>query len=475
MFIQQSQLTPDLPAITYRNDTITYAQLRDESIFLARRLATAGVNKGDVIALKMDRSMRMIISLYAIWFVGGAYVPIDPTYPNERIQRMLKDSDARWILTDEGLTDRRTSVISVDCCPPRSLHSMAYLIYTSGSTGTPKGVMIGHNAVHHFIEGTVKKLQLKNYRSILALTTVSFDIFVLEVVAALTAGLQVILASTKEMRNPRSITRLITKHQIEVVQMTPSRLTQMLIDYKFCEAISTIRLLLIGGERIPSGLIRKLRVHTEASLYNMYGPTEATVWCAAYPITDEEAVVGGPIGDTELLVLNGNRKVGPGEEGELCISGPNLAIGYWNNNQLNAEKFIPHPYREGVRLYKTGDWVVLRNDGTISVRGRLDDQVKIKGNRLELGEVEQSLLRHSTIHNAAILTLEDEDGSKLVACYAGEEGIPAEVYRKYLAEYLPEYMIPSHWFWMKQLPLTPTGKLDRVKLHHDITNSRSGK
>lgn len=471
MFIRQSQLTPDHPAILYLNDTITYAELRDESISFARKLAAAGVNKGDVVALKMGRSVDMIISLYAIWFVGGAYVPIDPTYPNERMQRMLEDSDVRWILTDEGLTYRRASAISTECCPPESLHSMAYLIYTSGSTGTPKGVMIGHNAIHHFIEGTVKKLQLENYRSILALTTVSFDIFILEVVAALATGLQVILASTKEMRNPRAITRLISKHQIEVVQMTPSRLTQLLNDYQFCEAIGAIRLLLIGGERIPRGLIRKLRVHTEASLYNMYGPTEATVWCAVYPIIGEEAVVGGPIGDTELLVMNGCHRVGVGEEGELCISGSNLAIGYWNNYQLNTEKFIQHPYREGARLYKTGDWVELRNDGTISVRGRLDDQVKIKGNRLELGEVEQRLLRHPTIHNAAIIALEGEDGSRLVACYTGEVGIPVAVYQKYLAEYLLEYMIPNHWFWMKQLPLTPAGKVDRVKLYHDITKS----
>ena len=440
----------------------------------------------------------MIVGIYGIMKAGGAYLPIDPTYPQERIDYVVQDSGAQIILIGQQLRERIVlSVENIDLMEltinlasngaedawkgknieqaelrknPSNVndpHDLAYIIYTSGSTGKPKGVMIEHLSVINFIRAIQAKIPMNGDYSILCVTTISFDIFVLETLVPLSSGMRVIIADELEQVDGELLNQLIIERNIDVLQMTPSRMRLLLAEGQVHESLSHLKVIMLGGEPLSVPLLKQLREQTSARIYNMYGPTETTVWSTMQELTDEENItIGVPIGNTSIYILNEYNELLPvGSSGQLCISGYGLARGYWNRPELTDEKFIKHPFVSNEKLYLTGDLAKWLPNGQIKHLGRMDDQVKIRGYRIELGEIESLLLQHPFIKMTAVRDWKSDDGTHELAAYVSmTRDIEMTELRKYLGDKLPQYMIPSYFVPLEQLPLTPNGKVDRKAL-----------
>ncbi|NBD27026.1 non-ribosomal peptide synthetase, partial [Paenibacillus glycinis] len=405
LFEAQVERTPDNIAVVFEEQQLTYRELNVRANQLARVLLDKGVQADSLVGLMVERSLEMIVGMLAILKAGGAYVPLDPSYPAERLTYMLTDSQARWLLTTQELAGKvvfKGTTVRLDCqaqdegeagnLEPSSqaaAANLAYVIYTSGSTGRPKGVMVEHRSVVNFMHSMAERLDLSSESAVLAVTTFSFDIFVLESVVPLCSGARVVLAMQTEQDDPAALAALIVNQQVDVVQMTPSRmqLLQQVPDRGWLKRLAAI---LIGGEAYPERLLRFLQEQSSARLYNVYGPTETTVWSTIADITDAEAVViGQPLDNTRIYIVDAQQRLQPiGVAGELCIAGDGLARGYLNQPELTADKFAADPFRAGARMYKTGDLARWLPDGKLEYLGRIDQQVKIRGYRIELGEIE---------------------------------------------------------------------------------------
>lgn len=486
-FEEQAERVPNNIAVVFKGRTLTYSQLNIRANQLAWVLRNAGVNRDNMVALLLDRTEEMLIGILAVLKAGGGYLPIDPNYPGDRISYMIEDSGAEIILTKKNLTggicldgkkifmDEPSSYdVCMDNLPViNEANDLAYIIYTSGSTGKPKGVMIEHQAVLNFIKGMTDCIDFHESKTILALTTISFDIFVLETLLPLSAGMKIVIADETEQIDPLKLNSLITENEVDIIQMTPSRMQLLLANEQNLTCLKSLKEILLGGEAVTEGIIKSLKPLTDAKLYNMYGPTETTVWSSVKEIENvDEITIGKPIANTNIYIVNRNLELVPlGVIGEICITGAGVARGYYKREDLNREKFVKIPkdfLKDGECyevMYRTGDLGWWRTDGEIEFVGRMDTQVKLRGYRIELEEIEKVVMEYGTIHNCAVIVKENENGHKyLVLYYAAEAAVSPKELDLFMKEKLPYYMVPSDFIWLKELPMTPNGKLDRKSL-----------
>ena len=481
LFEEQVLKTPDYIAAKHENNSVTYMELYKKVNKASRALSAIGVTRGSIVAIMMKRSINIIVWILAILKTGSAYLPIDPNYPEERILYMLNDSNTSVLLTQLCFKDKvrtektqfveelETSVLNeiIDNREICKLNDLAYVIYTSGTTGIPKGVMIEHKNVANFIKGITSIIDFSQGKKIIWLTTVSFDISVLETLLSLCKGLTIVIANENQQRNPVLLKNLIIKNNIDMLQITPSRI-QLLMSYDSnIHFLNGIKEIMIGGENFPDALLEKLRCFTNAKIYNMYGPTETTVWSTVSDVTLKKSVdIGRPIANTRVYIIDEHNNQRPiGAEGELCISGEGLTRGYINNSELTEKKIILNKFNLGERIYKTGDIAVLLSDCNIKYLGRKDKQIKIRGYRIELGEIECNILRYQNICQTCVTSYDREDSSKyLCAYFTSNVKIDVDSLYDFISKILPKYMIPSYFIQLEYLPETPNGKIDKSKL-----------
>ncbi|MEV0401886.1 amino acid adenylation domain-containing protein [Actinoallomurus sp. NPDC050550] len=490
LFEAQVARTPDAPALVAGTladpdtaVTFTYARLNDEAHRLARHLIEEhGAGPERLIALALPRTAELVVAVLAVHKAGAAYLPIDTRFPADRIAMMVDDARPVAAVTCEttahvlpaGLPQVRLPLrlddSSAPRCPRRTLpEHPAYVIYTSGSTGRPKGVVVPHGTVTNLLDSMAERVPLTSEDTLVAVTTVGFDISVVEIYLPLLAGARIRLAREEEVADPVRLDRIIA--DATVMQATPT-LWQELIDLPGLDGLRV----LVGGEALPAGLAQAL-LNRGCPVLNLYGPTETTIWSTYAPIDAAKAArppIGRPLGNTRVYVLDAAlRPVPPGVPGELYIAGAGLARGYLGRPDLTAERFVADPYGPG-RMYRTGDLARHLPDGRIEYLGRVDHQVKVRGFRIELGEIEAVLTAHDSVSQAVAVVREDRPGDRRVTAYV-VGAVDAGELRKSAGQSLPDYMVPSAIVTLDALPLTPNGKVDRRALPvPDITASSRG-
>ncbi|HME08081.1 MAG TPA: amino acid adenylation domain-containing protein, partial [Bryobacteraceae bacterium] len=466
IFSEQAAITPQATAVRFGSETLTYAELDQRSNQLAHWLLRQGVGNGTLAGISLEPSLDMPVAVLAVLKTGGAYVPLDPNYPQERLDLIRQDAGLTVTLGVENWP--RFDGESDSDLPAQDPDRLAYVIYTSGSTGVPKGVEISHRALVNFLWSMQRQPGISPQDKLLAVTTLSFDIAGLELLLPLTVGAEVVIASRDARRDGRALVQLIETAGITLMQATPTT-WKLMLDAGWTGSPNLKAL--CGGEELTRDLANEL-VRRTASLWNMYGPTETTIWSTCEHVTAGEGPVsiGRPIANTLLYVLDTQGRPAPlGVPGELYIGGDGLARGYHNRAELTAEKFFLNPFlrNTSARLYRTGDLVRYLPDGRLICLGRLDNQVKIRGHRIELGEIEAALLEQNEIRDAAVIVREDQPGEKRLVAYAvpaDNASVHSSDLRARLTQRLPEYMIPSLFATVDALPLTPNGKIDRKAL-----------
>lgn len=479
----QAVRTPQRVAVCAGDEELTYGELERRSNQLAHHLRTLGVAPGTLVGVLLERTPLMLTALLGVLKAGGAYVPLDPAFPAERLAMMLEDSRAPVLLTQAQLVDTlepgaarlvlldtdwpQLAALPAEGPPPLTgPEDLAYVIFTSGSTGRPKGVQIPHRAVVNFLHSMAREPGLAPDDLLLAVTTLSFDIAVLELFLPLTVGARVALASRGDAANGEALAALLAETGATVMQATPVTWRLLLAeDWRLPAGFKA----LCGGEALPLPLAGELLARG-VELWNLYGPTETTVWSTLQRLTsvDGPVLVGRPIANTQLYILNPSLQPVPvGVMGELYIGGDGLARGYLERPELTAERFITSPFEAGARLYNTGDLARYRVDGAVEVLGRTDHQVKVRGYRIELGEVEAVLGRHPEVAEVVVVARDDGRGSQRLVAYVvakGAEPPGAGALRVHLRATLPDYMLPSAFVMLERLPRTPNGKVDRRAL-----------
>ncbi|NET58375.1 MAG: amino acid adenylation domain-containing protein [Symploca sp. SIO2E6] len=518
LFEAQVKKTPDAVAVVFEEQQLTYSQLNSKANQLANYLQQLGVGPEVLVGICVERSLEMIIGLLAILKAGGVYVPLDPGYPSERINYMLADSQASVLLTQKQLLDKllehqaqsnsslnRQQIICLDAdwgeISQENHHNvdsgvtsdnLAYVIYTSGSTGKPKGVQIYHRSLTNFLKSMSQAPGITNSDTLLAVTSICFDIAALELYLPLIVGAQVVIVSRELATDGRQLLSALDHSGATIIQATPAT-WQMLLTVGWeasSHSLSSRRQaknlkILCGGEALPHKLANQL-LDRGTELWNMYGPTETTIWSSICHVTPSATTnnvtaanvsysLGKPIANTQIYILDSYLQPVPiGLPGELHIGGEGLAQGYLNQPELTAEKFIPHPFSKqpNARLYKTGDLARYLPDGQIEFLGRIDNQVKIRGFRIETGEIEAILNQNPTVKETVVVAREDNSEDKRLVAYI----VPYQHYestqdsplipqvRQLLKEKLPEYMIPAAFVLLETFPLTPNGKIDRRAL-----------
>ncbi|ASS74700.1 hypothetical protein CIG75_06745 [Tumebacillus algifaecis] len=458
LFEEQTARTPDAVAVEFEAQTLSFRELDTRANLLATALQEQGIGAEHIVGVRMERSLEMMVALLGILKAGAAYLPLDPTYPEERLSFMVEDAGVQVVLTKEEVAaiPQQESVVPPTC--PATADNAAYVIYTSGSTGKPKGVLVQHRNVVNFFTGMDARIGCGQGDAMAAVTSIGFDISVLELFWTLTRGCKVILLSE---------TAILTgdlKPGATLLQGTPSLMSMLLANPDARKGLQSLEKILLGGEALPPTLAQEIKGELGARLFNMYGPTEATVWASVHEVQDEQGLIplGGPIANTTLYILDKRLQPVPiGVAGELHIGGANITRGYLGRDELTAERFLPNPFGAG-RLYKTGDLAAWRPDGTLKFLGRLDHQVKLRGFRIELGEIETALAQHPSVREAVVTALDN----RVLTAYLVPEGEAPDSgeLRHFLQEQLPEYMVPSLYLFLEKLPLTPNGKVDRNAL-----------
>ncbi|MBV9496382.1 MAG: amino acid adenylation domain-containing protein [Acidobacteria bacterium] len=484
LFLAQVEAHANDTAVISGEQSLTYRQLQERAHALALYLQAEGVKPDDLVGVCMTRSLEMVIALYGILLAGGAYVPLDPDYPDERLQHMVRDSGAAIVLTQDALRTKLAAFVTAETrvvtqWPERmdgvlaknvKPENIAYVIYTSGSTGLPKGVMNEHRGIVNRLLWMQEAYGLDGTDAVLQKTPFSFDVSVWEFFWPLFTGATLVMAKPEGHKDPAYLTDVIRQHQITTLHFVPSML-QVFLEHDAASQCASLKRVVCSGEALPSVLVRRFAERLpHATLYNLYGPTEAAVDVTAWtcPKTDipNAIPIGKPIANTQMYILDAYGAPVPiGVAGELFIAGVQVARGYLNREQLTAERFVKDPFSAdpNARMYKTGDLARWQDDGNIEYLGRNDFQVKLRGFRIELGEIEARLTEHESIREAVVIAREDTPGDKrLVAYYTASENV-ADV-RTFLAGRLPEYMVPSAFVMLEQMPLSPNGKLDRKAL-----------
>jgi amino acid adenylation domain-containing protein len=485
-FEAQAARTPDAPALVFGAETLTYGELDAYANRMAHHFRALGVGPDTLVGLCTERTPRMVAALLGILKAGGAYVPLDPAYPPERLAYMLEDSGAPVLVSETallaGMRTQGARVVDLDrdadavaarpsTAPgvPVDPDRLAYVIYTSGSTGRPKGVMVRHGGVANFLQAMVSAPGFSADDAVLAVTTLSFDISVLEILLPLSIGARTVLAGREVAGDPALLSSLIASSGVTAMQATPTS-WRMLLDAGWSAPGNL--LLMTGGEPLPRELAGRLTA-SGARIWNLYGPTETTVWSSVLEVAPGTGPVriGGPIpGATNHVLSAAGEPVPLGAFGELYIGGVGVSRGYLRRPSLTAATFVPDPFAgvPGARMYRTGDRVRWRPDGTLEISGRLDTQVKLRGFRIELGEIESALREHPAVREAAVSVREDVAGDPRLVAYVvpeNEADPPAAAsLRALLHARMPEYMVPSAFVVMDAFPLTPSGKVDRKAL-----------
>jgi amino acid adenylation domain-containing protein/non-ribosomal peptide synthase protein (TIGR01720 family) len=482
----QVERTPDAIALVFGGTELTYAQLNARANQLANLLREQGVGPDVLVGIAVERSIEMVVGLLAIHKAGGAYVPLDPEYPQERLAYMIEDSAIALLLTQSSLLERLptqgVTVITLDQdadwldrysdeCTPVAMHSLnlAYVIYTSGSTGKPKGAGNSHAALVNRLCWMQQAYGLDGSDAVLQKTPFSFDVSVWEFFWPLMTGARLVVAAPGAHRDPLQLIETINRHRISTLHFVPSML-QAFIHESGVESCTSLQRIVCSGEALP--LDAQLQVFAKlpnAGLYNLYGPTEAAIDVTHWTCVDDGAdsvPIGEPIANLRTHVLDAQlRPVPAGVSGELYLGGAGLARSYHRRPALTAERFVPCPFHDGARLYRTGDRVRQRADGVIEYLGRLDHQVKLRGLRIELGEIETRLMQHPLVREAVVLV---QGGKHLVGYLVLESAEPDEQWQQTLKAWLlgslPEYMVPTYLMPLIKLPVTANGKLDRKAL-----------
>ena len=491
LFEEQAAKTPDNIAVLFRDSRLTYRQLDEKTNRLARSLRERGVRNNSIVVIMTDRSMEMIIGILSIIKAGGAYLPIDPGYPADRIQYMLEDSGAALLLT-KGNTDEKygfngeiidmedRSFYSEDASHLEIINSprdLAYVLYTSGSTGRPKGTMIEHSSVVNRLHWIQNKYPIDESDVILFKTPYTFDVSVWELYWWAYTGASICLLPPGGEKDPGEIIQAAEKNGVTIMNFVPSLLHVFLeyVEEQGCEdKLSSLRQVFSNGEALKPQQVdrfnRLLNRRTGARLYNMYGPTEATVNVTYFDCPTDKVSeiipIGKPIDNVKIYILSETNKLLPvGMSGELCIAGAGVARGYLNRPDLTAEKFVPDPFESEGRMYRTGDLARWLPDGNIEFLGRIDHQVKIRGVRVELGEIENQLLEYDAVKEAVVAVKTDKKGTQHICAYlVSDKKLVMPEIKDYLSQKLPYYMVPSYLLQIPRFPLTSSGKTDRKAL-----------
>ncbi len=492
LFEAQVERTPNAIAVEFNGRKLSYRDLNARANQVARRLKRLGVGPEKLVGVCIERSVEMIEALLGVLKAGGGYVPLDPAYPRERLAYMVDDAKIAVLITQDrwrrklapgSHSQSRSALVKTVCIDTASsrideestqnlsrsivAENLAYVIYTSGSTGSPKGVGIAHRALVNCLNSMRDQLAFTDRETLLAVTTISFDIAGLEIYLPLITGAKVLLAGREDVTDGSRLLTLLTRHGATAMQATPS--TWRLLLEAGWQGAGQFKIL-CGGESLAADLVEPLLAR--GVVWNLYGPTETTIWSTAHYLApgDSSIPIGRPIANTEIYVLDGDLHPAPiGIPGELHIGGAGLARGYLNRPELTAKKFIANPFSTNptARLYKTGDLVRYLPDGNLEFVGRIDNQVKVRGFRIELGEIENILVRYPGIRQAAVLAREDNPENKRLIAYIVPRpklDLSTDRLRSYLKDQLPEYMIPSAFVLLDDLPLTPNGKVDRNAL-----------
>lgn len=477
-------------AIDFYNQTVTYSELEEKSNQLAGYLIAKGSQLEDIIGVYLDRSPEMVIVLLGILKAGAAYLPLDPEYPKDRIEYMLKDSNAKLLFTNQRLQGSiDTSCIEepieeiwkvLDSFSPKypeintSGQSLAYILYTSGSTGNPKGVQIEHHSLTNFLLSMQTAPGIQSDDRVLGITTISFDIAALELYLPLVSGATLVLADKETARDGRLLFRYLGEKEISYMQATPA--TWRMLGNAGWNSPFPIKAL-CGGEALPQDLAEKLLKNCK-SVWNVYGPTETTVWSTVkeLKLKDKVITIGTPIHNTQIYLLDEEQDlVSEGGIGEIYIGGDGVARGYHNREELTIERFFSDPFTDvkNARMYRTGDLGKFLENGEIICLGRVDHQIKIRGHRIELGEIEQNILQIMGVKEAVVIAREDTPGNKRLVAYlvlnsqyddisSSKDQISA--WKTELQKSLPTYMIPNDWVILEKFPLTSNNKIDRKSL-----------
>lgn len=489
-FEEQAEKTPDEIAIVFENKKMTYRELNEKANSLAYLLRENEVTNNTVVGILLERSFEMLISMLAVLKSGGSYIPIASDYPKDRIEYMLEDSEATIILTSQNrrnLADKK--LINVKDKKIYEEHKenleniskpedLSYLIYTSGSTGTPKGVMLKQKNLSNFynsMKNIIEYLKDGKNHKILSITTVSFDIFAFETLMSLTSGLTVYLTSENGQKMTSEIERIIKENSVEIMQTTPSVMKFHLENLNNKDSLKSLKYIMLAGEPLSKSLVDKIKeIVPDVTIYNGYGPSETTIFSAVGNATNQEEVtIGTPINNTQIYILNKNKKVLPqGTRGELYISGDGVGKGYMNKEEQTNSNFIPNPFIAGKIMYKVGDLGSFDDKGEITCYGRVDNQVKIRGLRIELQEIEKRIQSVYNIHDCVVVKKVVKEKDALCAYYVERGHVSKSVLKTVLYSKLPEYMVPQYFVKMDQLPHTPNGKIDRKSLPDPVIDEK---
>jgi len=488
LFNESVQNYPDKIAISFHDRKLTYTEVSHTANRIATLLVKKGIKKGDIIGLALDRTPEMIISLLAILKSGAAYVPLDPEYPKDRIEFMLEDSGAKILITSakySGHYAGNTTEVLIEQALADSREfsteepnsqvtgaDLAYVLYTSGSTGKPKGVQIAHHSLVNLMLSYQKTPGITSADKVLAVATISFDIAGVDIYLPLSSGAELVLADALTAKDGRALLDIVRNDGITILQATPYT-WRMMLEVGWEEHLPIK--VFCGGEALAKDLAARLIPRCN-ELWNMYGPTETTIYSIIKHVTDaDDITIGWPVANTQIYIVDEDKQNRTdGEIGEIFIGGAGVSWGYLNRPDLSAERFIDNPYSDipGDKIYKTGDLGKLKPDGDIVYLGRIDHQVKVRGYRIELGEIEFNLGKAEDVKEAVVIAREDTPGYPRLVAYlllkSGQTGHPSssqlDAWQNGLLAVLPEYMVPDDFVLLDVIPSTPNGKIDRKAL-----------
>jgi len=502
LFEEQVKLTPNNIAIKFKNTSLTYDELNKKSNQVANFLRHLGITANDVIAIRLNKSLEMIVGILGILKAGGCYLPIDLSYPQERVSFMLKDSNAKLFLTNQLHKDDLNINIpchlldfssdneiyfnseeNIECI--NSPEDLIYIIYTSGSTGTPKGVMLCHRNVIRLIKNKNFQFDFNENDVWTMFHSVAFDFSVWELYACLLYGSKLILVPENTAKDPKKFLQLLRNENVTVLNQTPTYFYNLL-DRELLNEDSdlSVRYIIFGGEALKPNLVKPWKdKYPFTKIINMYGITETTVHVTFKELSDKDLLssnsnIGKPIPTLKVYVMDKYLHILPyGIEGEMCVSGLGVCKGYLNRPELNAEKFVQNPYEPTEILYRSADNAILSKNGDLSYLGRIDNQVKIRGFRIEIGEIETKLLKHPNISKCVVLPKKNGDtDSYLVAYIVADVKLSSNELKLYISKLVPEYMIPSFFVFLDKMPLTSNGKINRKELlNMEITTKSNTK